>query len=242
MRQKEFLSDALQIDTKETPVLAVVGGGGKTSLIFRLTEEFVKSGKKVLIATTTHMAFEPEYPFAENGEIIQIKKNLRAYGYSVTASLDMEKGKIGRLPQERLMQLKKYADVLMIEADGAKRLPLKVPEKWEPVIPDFADLVIGVIGMDAIGQPINMSCHRKECAATFLEKRVTDLVREQDVTCIALSEYGLRKAVDDRQYRVFLNKTDLPGKSYVAEKIAEELKKQKVLTAYGSLQRREYYR
>ena len=40
----------------------------------------------------------------------------------------------------------------MIEADGAKRLPLKVPGEWEPVIPDFTDLVVGVIGMDAVGR------------------------------------------------------------------------------------------
>lgn len=41
-----------------------------------------------------------------------------------------------------------------IEADGAKRLPLKAPGEWEPVIPEFVDLVIGVVGMDALGEPI----------------------------------------------------------------------------------------
>lgn len=241
MRGK-FLSDVLQIDMEKTPVIAVVGGGGKTSLVFRLAQEAVEAGKKVIITTTTHMTFEPERPFAENGKISQIKKNLSLYGYCVAASLDREKGKIGSLTKEPLIQLKECADVLLIEADGAKRLPLKVPEVWEPAIPDFADLVIGVIGMDALGQPIEMTCHRAERVALFLEKKVTDLVSSQDILCVATSERGLRKTVDNRQYRVFLNKTDLEGKLGEAEKIAEKLDSQGVLTVYGSLQRSEYYR
>lgn len=64
----------------------------------------------------------------------------------------------------------------MIEADGAKRLPLKVPGEWEPVIPDFTDLVVGVIGMDAVGQMIRESCHRPERVAAFLNKEQTDPV------------------------------------------------------------------
>ena len=69
----------------------------------------------------------------------------------------------------------------MIEADGAKRLPLKVPGEWEPVIPDFTDLVVGVIGMDAVGQMIRESCHRPERVAAFLNKEQTDPVTEADV-------------------------------------------------------------
>lgn len=62
-KQVEFL-ELLQIDYKKYPVIAVVGGGGKTSLIYRLADELLDRGKKVIITTTTHMAGESELPFA----------------------------------------------------------------------------------------------------------------------------------------------------------------------------------
>ena len=38
--QVDFL-ELLQIDYEKYPVIAVVGGGGKTSLIYRLTDELI---------------------------------------------------------------------------------------------------------------------------------------------------------------------------------------------------------
>ena len=121
MRTDSILK-ALDIDTDRYPVLSVVGGGGKTSLIFRMMEELTAAGKKVLITTTTHMAYEPDRPFAEDGDMISIKQNLEEYGYTIAASLDREKHKIGALSEEKLKEIKVLADVILIEADGAKRL------------------------------------------------------------------------------------------------------------------------
>ena len=41
--QVDFL-ELLQIDYEKYPVIAVVGGGGKTSLIYRLTDELIDKG------------------------------------------------------------------------------------------------------------------------------------------------------------------------------------------------------
>ena len=51
MRTDSILK-ALDIDTDRYPVLSVVGGGGKTSLIFRMMEELTAAGE----------AAEGEYP------------------------------------------------------------------------------------------------------------------------------------------------------------------------------------
>ena len=240
--QTFFLWNALTIVPDRKQSIAVVGGGGKTSLIFRLCEEMVSTGKKVTVTTTTHMAYEPERPFAEEGNAQQIQQNIEKYGYTVAASLDQNKSKIGSLTEEALVRLKGQADCILIEADGAKRLPLKVPGEWEPVIPDFTDLVVGVIGMDAVGQMIRESCHRPERVAAFLNKEQTDPVTEADVIRIAVSDKALKKAVGRRPYKIFLNKTDLMGKYESAERIGKELQEQGVHAAWGSLQGREYYR
>lgn len=71
MENKELqggLLDLLRIDLRDHSVIAVVGGGGKTSLIHCLREELVTAGKKVMITTTTHMAYEPDSPFVRVGK------------------------------------------------------------------------------------------------------------------------------------------------------------------------------
>ena len=241
MRRTDSILKALDIDTDRYPVLSVVGGGGKTSLIFRMMEELTAVGKKVLITTTTHMAYEPDRPFAEGGDIISIKQNLEEHGYTIAAALDREKCKISALPEEKLKEIKALADVILIEADGAKRCPLKVPASWEPVIWKPTDLVIAVAGMDAAGKPIREVCHRPENVADFLGKETEEKVTEEDIVRIAVSTEALRKCVDGREYRVLLNKSDIPGKSQVAERIADRLEEQGIHAAWGSLKGRDYY-
>ena len=240
MMQKNLL-EALAIDAETTSVIAAVGGGGKTSLIFRLMESFTSIGKKVIVTTTTHMAYEPERSFVEDGDTDKICDQLKNFGYTVAAGLDRSKGKVGCLPKEKLSELKKLCDVLLIEADGAKRLPLKVPGEWEPVIPEFVDIVIGVIGMDALGEPIRKTCHRPEKVSAFLGKGIEEAVTEDDIGKIAISEEGLRKCVGERKYRILLNKADLSGKDNIAEYMAGKLEEYGVYTAWGSLKKKEYH-
>ena len=41
------------------------------------------------------------------------------------------------------------ADLILIEADGARMMPCKVPAAYEPVILPETDTVLGVLGLDA---------------------------------------------------------------------------------------------
>lgn len=233
MKIKEKFLRILQINVEETPVIAVVGGGGKTSLIYRLAEELIEQQKTVIISTTTHMAYDSTMPFAEGGDPEKVKELLEAFGYVVAAVKTDDGVKIGSLPYERMKELCDICDVFLIEADGSRQLPVKVPEKWEPVIPDFADMVISVVGLDCLGLPIRQTAHRMERTAEFLEKSPDAPVTPQDVIKIVSSSSGLLKNVKDRAYRVYLNKVDIPGKKEDAEMIVNGL--ENMVAAYGSL-------
>ena len=50
MKRYGYFLDLLKLDIEKYPVIAVVGGGGKTSLIYRLNEELQALGKKVIIS------------------------------------------------------------------------------------------------------------------------------------------------------------------------------------------------
>lgn len=225
----------LQIDYEKYPVIAVVGGGGKTSLIYRLTKELVNLGKKVIIATTTHMAYDLDAPFAPDGEEGILKEKLQEYGYAVAAKLEKESGKFASLEGGRLEKLKDQCDVLLIEADGAKQKPIKVPEEWEPVIPAFADLVISVIGLDCLGKPICQTAHRMERTSSFLSKSLDAPITPEDIVKIATSICGLYKNVEDRVYRVYLNKSDVLKEDTCAKEIVQKLTRSDTVAAYGSL-------
>ena len=74
----------------------------------------------------------------------------------------------------------------MIEADGARRLPCKVPESWEPVIYQKSTRVLAVYGLDAVGKSFREACFRPGLAAEILEKKITDPISAVDIARLAL--------------------------------------------------------
>ena len=235
MEQSKSFLKLLKIDADVHTVIAVVGGGGKTSLIFRLTEELVSLGKKVIVTTTTHMACEENHPFAKDGCLDMLASQLSLHGYVVAAGYDEKKQKLCSLTEGKLNELSNFCDILLVEADGAHRRPLKVPEEWEPVIPSSAKLVIGVAGLDSIGKPIQETSHRVERTAHFLKKSMDAPVTEEDVAQIAASACGLYKGVGEREYRVYLNKADVLPTTKPVEKIVRALEQKNIAAAFGSL-------
>lgn len=79
----------------------------------------VSTGKKVIVTTTTHMAYEPEPAFAKR-EMLSRSADIEKYGYTVAASLDQNKSKIGSLTEEALVRMKGQADCILSKQTGAK--------------------------------------------------------------------------------------------------------------------------
>ncbi len=134
-------------------VTAVIGSGGKTSLLYRLTEELRTCGT-VLLATTTHIIRPPQYPFAETAT--QLRAALAAEGAACAGSYTPE----GKLTAPAFDGWEQAADFVLVEADGSKRLPAKAHEAWEPVLPPQRRRTICVLGASAFGQPIRQAAHR----------------------------------------------------------------------------------
>ncbi len=146
-------------------IIVVVGSGGKTTRIHTLTEEYRKAGKKVLVTTTTHMYIEEGCDISGNAE--QIREKLENSGYCM-AGLPAENEKIKALPLEVYEAVCEYADIVLVEADGSKGLPIKFPAEHEPVIPENADEIHIVTGLSALGRPLSKVSHRKELVQNCL--------------------------------------------------------------------------
>ena len=134
-------------------VTAVMGSGGKTSLLYQLAEELRPRGT-VLLATTTHIMKPPQYPFAVTAE--ELTAALAAYGAACAGSYTPE----GKLTAPSFQGWQQAADFVLVEADGSKRLPAKAHETWEPVLPPERTRTVCVLGASAFGQPIRQAAHR----------------------------------------------------------------------------------
>jgi len=145
-------------------IITVVGSGGKTTLIKKLAAQYRSEGKIVLVTTTTHMFIEEDTLLTDDaGAIIHA---LKETGYAMAGIPEGEK--IKPLSKETFDAVCACADVVLVEADGSKRLPLKYPNATEPVIPNNTDEIIVVCGLNAIGKKAKDVCHRLELVKTCL--------------------------------------------------------------------------
>ena len=141
-------------------VISIVGAGGKTTLVHKLAREYHRSGKGVLVTTTTHMYVEADTDlscdfFALRDKIIKMDIVWRAE-ISEQKISEQSKPKMCGLPYDLLDKLIKdmpqALDYVIIEADGAKHHSLKYPAADEPVIyPGTTDVII-VLGTWEKGQ------------------------------------------------------------------------------------------
>ena len=86
--------------------------------------------------------------------------------------------------------------MLLVEADGSRQKPVKVPAEHEPVLFSGTELVIGVLGMKSVGQRIKDVAHRPEDVAAFLQTDVEHRITREDLRKIAESPKGLKKGVN----------------------------------------------
>lgn len=167
--------------------IAFVGSGGKTTLLKKLAEDFRNDGKKVFVTTTTHMFIEPDTCLSDDAE--EIIGQLQNNGYVMAG---VPKGeKIGALSFDTYNRVCAHADVVLVEADGSKRLPLKFPNSTEPVIPENTDEIIVVCGLNAIGQKAKDVCHRLELVKNCLKIEDDTVITAEHVQKLVTEGYIL---------------------------------------------------
>ena len=206
-------------------VSALIGGGGKTALLCTLAEELRRHGS-VVLCTSTHIRVPERYPLVTGGAE-ELRAALAAHG-AVCAGTPAEDGKL-TAPPVSFEDLAALADYVLVEADGAKGLPLKAHAAHEPVIPPNAQRVILVVGADGFGRPIAQVCHRP---ALYAERAGVSVDAE------ATPELAAR-VIEAEGYgdRVFINKVESAGAYAAAEELANRLS---CPVAAGSLQQGVY--
>lgn len=151
-------------------IILVCGAGGKTSYIKNMAESY--KDKKVLITTTTKI-FKPkkytddiDYHSFDNDNIIILGK-------------EFDDKKLMYAGDDILEKAMHYADIIFIEADGAKYHAIKIPNENEPVIPEFLygkiDKIVVIMGLHSLGRKFKEVCFRYNLCNEIYPDQIVNL-------------------------------------------------------------------
>ncbi|MBN2944239.1 MAG: putative selenium-dependent hydroxylase accessory protein YqeC [Collinsella sp.] len=212
------LASALKI---EPGITAIIGSGGKSTLLRALGLELMRAGGRVLICTTTHMFPVAGVPWDGSsrrldavpwkpgalhtpGCTCEVCAGLARGSICQAGVLDPETGKLSA-PAESLDQLAQRFDYVLAEADGSKRLPLKAHASWEPVVPVGTANVVWIVGASGFGRPINEAVHRPELFCERCGCKPADIATPERVAQTLNAEL---RALKLDTARVILNQVD----------------------------------
>ena len=211
-------------------VVAFVGGGGKTTAMFRLAAEIVEQGGRAITTTTTRI-FAAQIRLAP----VHVKSlpSLSAALSSaphvlITGEVDAVEGKAFGIEPSIVTDLRALASNLqppasiLIEADGSRMRPLKTPADHEPVIPKETTLVVPVVGIDIVGRPLTAEyVHRPELIETLAPIRPGEIITPEIVAAVIAHPMGGRKnAPTGARVIALINKVETEAQLLSARNIA----------------------
>ena len=141
-------------------LVALVGGGGKTTLLFALGRNLPA---RTLLTTTTRMGRDRTggFPCLIGPTDDELASALDHDDAVLAWRTTDERKALGFAPTEVDRWFANgAADHIVVEADGARRRPFTAPAPWEPPIPSASTHVVACIGADALGYVIADRVHR----------------------------------------------------------------------------------
>ncbi len=220
------LADALRMTADES--VALVGGGGKTTAMFRLAREMVDRGGRAITTTTTRIfgaqiALAPAHVPAADATRERVAAALAAHGHVlVIGPTEAGSGKAEGVSLDLFRRLRAwFPDVCLLnEADGSRMRPFKAPADYEPVIPPETTLVVPVVGADVFGAPLDAEhVHRPELVSALSGAPMGARVTPAIVARVLAHPDGGRKGVPaGARVIVLINKVDtLPDRAPARE-------------------------
>ncbi len=219
--------------------VGILGGGGKTALLYALGDELSKTYDHVMLSSLTkagisskhQVHFFPEFDSETSREALQKINPLYIMG-----GQESEHKLIGLEP-DQLQILYDASDLTLFECDGARKKPIKAHQPFDPVVPHFATHAIIVVGADAVGARVDgKMVHRPELFRELWDVNANQILDPIFIARVLTSEYGyLQKVPKDTKLTYFVNKADTyPDQAFELAKTLSRLSHDSVF--YGSIE------
>jgi len=199
------LSDLLDLPLR--PLISIVGAGGKTTTMYTLASELAQQDHRVITTTTTNIYFPKQdetdtlIVATETSMLLKMVNAAWKQLHRVTvAGRAIGSGKIAGLqadqPYELLM--KSGADVVIVEADGARHKMIKAPAEHEPVVPPETNVALLMMNAEAINQPLRGEiAHRPQRVAAVLGINQGEILTPALVARLMTNEQGGMKNIPE---------------------------------------------
>jgi molybdenum cofactor cytidylyltransferase len=228
MNNEISLAQALRVGRGD--VVSFVGGGGKTTSMFRLAKELSGMGWRVVTTTTTHISLEQVQmaPVAiPIDEISLLSEYLDQHGQCLIIGAPDGKGRVQGASSELIAKLHAQSDVdaIIVEADGSRSRPFKAPGAYEPVVPATTTILVPIVGLNSLDTILDEShVHRAEIAARLARVPPGSIVTEEIIARVLCHPDGGAKLLPPGARLVpLLNKADSETTRNRARIIAEKL-------------------
>ena len=176
--------DLGRVVTEDLPLgdhelVALVGGGGKTTLMRALYHHAIDIGRTALAGTTT---------------MVYARQAADLPGF-LAAGLSGDK-LIGAAPEavDSAFESGRYG-LVVVEADGSRSRVVKAPAHHEPPIPSRSTVVLEVVGADAINRVIEDIAHRPMLVAAVCGCGPYERLTPDRLARLLTSDRGGRKNV-----------------------------------------------
>lgn len=196
----------------EHSVVSITGGGGKTTLMIELAAYLKKKGYSILITTTTkvespgNIDYKADHIFRDETVLAHAVKKSETVFYA-EKSFDVKKWIAPR--HDVLSLLCKRYDAVLIEADGSRRLPLKIHTERDPVILKETTGVIGIMGAAALGEKAEYAVYGDSSDRIVDKEYIKDYLEMPE---------GIRKGMrEDIPHIILLNGADRLNKDKINE-------------------------
>ncbi len=224
------------LDGPQPPrLVTVIGGGGKTSLMYYLVAGLQAAGETAFAAATAKLFFPGgagHHAVLVRGlpECRQAVADWCRYPGTVTLAREVvaeTPGKLAGLDPAWLDTLagENPGVRFVVEGDGSAGLPLKGHLGHDPVVPAGTNLLVPVVGADAIGRPLAPGyVHRPARAAELAGGELGELVTVDMIVRLLLHPAGyLHNCPPGASIVPFINKAEGRAKRPAADLAAAVL-------------------
>ena len=220
MKPNSPLHSFLDLDplANKTPVISLVGAGGKTTILFSLAASMTTelSGTVIICGTTRFTLGTPAPAVWSYADVLNTgTKSSLPSTIVVSDSIDPEyKGRFSPLNNQQIANLARLSEVaaILVNADGSRMRPFKAPKSEEPILPNVCTHVICLVGADALGLPITAEAvHRPDEIRRVLESIGLDNLTQLDAKAISevlVHTYGVISDDRDCEFSIIVHKAD----------------------------------